>query len=85
MYSPGVGRAAALCAALTLLAGCALNGGGQAAQPRLCEDPRPQVCTMDYRPVCANLSDGTRKTYSNGCGACADAAVVSWSEGECPE
>jgi hypothetical protein len=49
-----------------------------------CEDPRPQVCTMDYRPVCGNLADGSVKTYSNGCGACSDANVSSWIEGECP-
>ena len=51
----------------------------------LCEDPRPQVCTMDYRPVCGSLNDGTVKTYPNGCGACADVNVSSWVEGACPE
>jgi hypothetical protein len=51
----------------------------------VCEEPRPQVCTMDYRPVCGNLSDGGVKTYSNGCGACGDAKVISWVEGECPK
>jgi hypothetical protein len=51
----------------------------------LCEEPRPQICTMDYRPVCGTLSDGSVKTYANGCGACGDANVVSWVEGECPE
>ena len=52
--------------------------------PTLCEEPRPQVCTMEYRPVCANLSDGSVKTYATGCTACSDAKVVSWVEGECP-
>lgn len=55
-----------------------------AAAVTACEDPRPQVCTMDYRPVCGNLADGSVKTYSNGCGACSDANVSSWIEGECP-
>jgi hypothetical protein len=50
-----------------------------------CEEPRPQVCTMEYRPVCANLSDGGVKTYASGCTACSDARVVSWVEDECPE
>ena len=50
-----------------------------------CEDPRPEVCTMDYRPVCGNLAGGGVKTYSNGCGACSDANVTSWVEGECPK
>ena len=50
-----------------------------------CEEPRPQVCTMDYRPVCASRRDGTTKTYSNGCGACSDIEVVSWVENACTE
>jgi hypothetical protein len=51
----------------------------------VCEDPRPQVCTMDYTPACATLQDGSVKTYSNGCGACADANVKSWVADACPE
>ena len=51
----------------------------------VCVDPRPQICTMDYRPVCGKLKDGTVKTYSNGCSACADAGVVSWVDGACAE
>ena len=50
-----------------------------------CEEPRPQVCTADYRPVCATLADGSQKTYSNGCSACGDPAVGAWVEGECAE
>ena len=23
-----------------------------------CKDPRPQICTREYRPVCANLDTG---------------------------
>ena len=61
-----------------------------------CVEPRPQVCTMDYRPVCATRDNGTRcvttpcdstetATYANGCGACADPAVIAWVPGACPE
>ena len=49
----------------------------------LCEEPRPQVCTMDYKPVCGQLQDGSFKTYSNGCGSCSDHEVVGYREGEC--
>lgn len=59
-----------------------------------CTDPRPQICTMDYTPVCATKDNRVRcvttpcqstetKTYSNGCGACANPAVISYIPGEC--
>lgn len=50
-----------------------------------CEEPRPQVCTMDYKPVCAQILDGDFKTYSNGCTACADPNVTAYSDGACEE
>lgn len=48
----------------------------------ICEDPRPEVCTMDYRPVCGYAESG-HKTYSNACTACSDIAVVGYTDGEC--
>ncbi len=50
-----------------------------------CPEVRPEMCTMDYNPVCGNLSDGSFKTYSNGCNACTDPKVISYSQGECRE
>ena len=67
---------------LMLLPGCA-------AQPRLpadahpCTEPRPQACTMDYRPVCALHRDGRWHTAGNACSACGDATVLGWRQGEC--
>ena len=49
----------------------------------VCKDPRPEMCTMDYRPVCAAKSDGSQATYSNGCGACSDPEVLEYRQGEC--
>ena len=49
----------------------------------LCPEERPEMCTMDYNPVCGQLSDGSFKTYSNGCNACSDPKVISYSQGEC--
>ncbi len=49
-----------------------------------CADPRPQMCTREYRPACGIHRDGSRKTYSNPCSACADADVVSQAAGACP-
>jgi hypothetical protein len=65
------------------------------SKPSICTEPRPQMCTMDYRPVCATRDTGVRcikapcpsseqKTYSNGCSACSDATVSEYVEGECP-
>jgi hypothetical protein len=48
-----------------------------------CVDPRPQVCTMEYNPVCAVVSDGSSKQYSSPCNACADDAAKSYLPGAC--
>jgi len=49
-----------------------------------CANPRPQMCTMDYRPACGIRRDGSSKTFSNACSACADADVVTQAAGACP-
>ena len=48
-----------------------------------CPETRPQMCTREYRPVCAKLEDGSMKTYSNGCTACTDPKVVGHYPGAC--
>jgi len=48
-----------------------------------CQDPRPQICTLDYRPVCGQSTTGETKTYGNACMACGDASVIGSFEGEC--
>ena len=50
-----------------------------------CSEPRPMVCTMEYRPVCATLVSGDTATYPSGCNACADIVVKSWTDGPCEE
>ncbi len=83
--------------ALVLLASCASNAPGQMpANAVQSSDPRPQICTMDYTPVCATRDTGIRcvttpcastetATYANGCGACADAAVFYHVPDACDE
>lgn len=77
---------------LMMIGGCSSyttvedNGGEMAAdteQPTACTEPRPQMCTMDYRPVCGTTKSGEKKTYSNGCGACSVPSVLSYLPGEC--
>ena len=60
-----------------------------------CTDPRPQVCTQIYAPVCATRDTGVRcikapcpseeqVTKSSSCNACSDPKVISYVQGECP-
>jgi hypothetical protein len=69
----------------------ALTGCNSATTPPLpdgltmCPEERPQICTREYNPVCASLTDGGTKTYATGCTACADPLVTGWIAGACPE
>ena len=48
-----------------------------------CPDERPQMCTMDYHPVCGTTASGELKTFANACAACSDTTVRGYSEEEC--
>jgi hypothetical protein len=48
-----------------------------------CQEPRPQVCTMQYDPVCGTTSNKKYSTYANACSACSDASVSGHSPGAC--
>lgn len=59
-----------------------------------CKEPRPQICTQEYNPVCATKSTGVmcittpcpsteEKTYATGCTACADHKVIEYKKGQC--
>ena len=89
-------RAATSLAAALLLGACATSPETEMpADAVACVDPRPQICTMDYTPVCATRDIGVRcvttpcqstetATYANACGACADARVYYYQAGACP-
>jgi len=80
-------------AMIMLLTGCMAVGCAQTppaeettmAQPALvvCEDPRPQICTAIYDPVCALMADNSYKTYASACSACGDANVSGHRPGAC--
>ena len=59
--------------------------GDEFANLNLCTDPRPEICTQNYAPVCGVHADGSRSTYSNGCTACSNPEVVGSLPGACPE
>lgn len=59
-----------------------------------CQDPRPQLCTQEYAPVCAEKLTGIycittpcpsteQLTYATGCTACADKKVMAYHLGAC--
>lgn len=59
-----------------------------------CKEPRSQMCTKEYRPVCAEIDTTIRcikapcpstksVTKSNACVACADKGVYSYVAGAC--
>lgn len=73
-----------------LLVGCATNNDEKidlnepgALDIILCEEPRPQICTREYDPVCATLKDGSTRTGATGCTSCSDSEVVGYKKGAC--
>ena len=84
---PARSRSAPVAAASGALSGGASTTAAQITVPVAggpCADPRPQVCTRDYRPACGLRRDGGRKTYGNACSACSDPEVVTQAAGACP-
>jgi hypothetical protein len=85
----------ALLALTIMAASCAMSPEAQDCGPQerdikpgeldiiICQNPRPQVCTREYDPVCATLSDGSKKTYATGCTSCSDEEVISYRSGSC--
>lgn len=79
--------------AALLFAGCQATGEESTLAAELevqCENPRPEVCTFEYRPVCAlresDRGAGTEwQTYSNGCKACSDVTVIGHNAKPCNE
>jgi hypothetical protein len=57
------------------------NIGGDTLE--VCPEPRPELCTMNYLPVCAQRKDGAFKSYANGCTSCTDTEVIGYRDGEC--
>lgn len=51
----------------------------------VCTEPRPQVCTTLYAPVCAVHRDGHEETLASACNACAIDTVQTHRPGRCEE
>jgi len=51
-----------------------------------CTEPRPEVCTMDYTPVCGLKRESGLDlwiTFSNACSACTDETVAGYRNDIC--
>ena len=69
-----------------MLSGCAsvMNEDNSGVpESVICPEERPEICTMQYEPVCAKLMNNTLQTYSNSCSACADKQAIAYQHGEC--
>jgi len=74
----------------TILALSAISVGCSSASVKEglteCTEPRPEICTMDYTPVCGlqRVSGSEQwKTYSNACTACSDSTVIGYKKDAC--
>jgi hypothetical protein len=74
--------------------GNSLAEGAVHKQITECGSPRPDVCSFQYRPVCASKDTGVRcittpcpstewQTYGNACTACSEPKVYGYRDGSC--
>jgi len=63
-----------------LMGGCATT---QEPGLTLCKEPRPNICTREYPPVWGEFASGEKRTFSNGCSACAVEGVAGHRPGRC--
>ena len=70
--------------ALLAMHGCSMPLVTKASAPHLsCAHARPQICTMQYEPVCATLKNTTERSYSSACAACSAEGTRSYTLGTC--
>ena len=78
---------------LALISGCQSDVNSDQSRPdselevvmEMCMDPRPQICTMEFVPVCGVRDGGEKESFPNGCGACSNQGIVGYLPGECSE
>jgi hypothetical protein len=82
-----------LLAILALVSGCQSyvkdDQSGADSEPvvemEMCVDPRSEICTMEFAPVCGVRDGGEKESFPNGCGACSNQEIVGYLPGECAE
>ncbi len=65
-----------------LLIACSQHPDPMLQADGLCQEPRPEICTMHYKPVCAEVANELVE-YGNACSACGDPAVNAYQIGSC--
>lgn len=68
---------------IVLIAGCSTKANKIGEGASACPEPRPQICTQEYNPVCGIMKQEAERTYSNACVACSDHTVTSYKSGKC--
>jgi len=43
-----------------------------------CQEPRPEMCTMQYAPVLGIDDKGLQREFSNACSACSDIKMIGY-------
>mgnify|MGYP001570991280 CR=1 FL=1 len=56
---------------------------GESEECVLVPPKQPLACTMQYDPVCGEMTEGRSKTFSNACVACSDRLVAGYLMGSC--
>jgi hypothetical protein len=85
---------------ILLLVACSTQGASvnvpNTIQLTGCTDPRPEVCTSEYRPVCGIRDTAIRcvkapcptneyRVFPNACEACRDQQVFGHAESSCED
>ena len=74
--------------AVALVTACTTAGSADGEVPvtsgiTACEEPRPQICTAHYDPVCGLHENGDFESHANACAACSVASVSGYRPGAC--
>ena len=70
-------------ALIVMLPGCGAQVVEKKEGEMRCPKPRPQICTMEYVPVCGRDQAGKLKTYANACTACANSRIEAYRKAAC--
>jgi hypothetical protein len=68
---------------LASISGCTPQPAIKPEDMTLCSNPRPEVCTMEYDPVCGYSVNDESRNYASACSACSDITVIGYLPGEC--